>query len=188
MTPTKHDRGRESWSQDSSHGECQTSSLLACRPGNMICTGGGAVHHKRYYSSEDVVQLHLFFPEFATKVRDLALKPPGDHPYDMLKMQLIKWTAVLARSPLISEGVQSCPPVLSQLQLPAQATITPSSVQAPFQQAITKEQMNFSLSASNQGLFTNGCFMNCTFQINVGQNPQKRTKRPRVIYSDSDED
>ena len=92
-----------------------------------------------------------------------------------------------ARSPLISEGVQSRPPVLSQ-QLPAQATITPSSVQAPFQQAITKEQMNFSLSASNQGLFTNGCFMNCTFQINVGQNPQKRTKRPRVIYSDSDED
>ena len=61
----------------------------------MISTGGGAVHHKRYYSSEDVVQLHLFFPEFATKVRDLALKPPGDHPYDMLKMQLIKWTAVL---------------------------------------------------------------------------------------------
>ena len=93
-----------------------------------------------------------------------------------------------ARSPLISEGVQSRPPVLSQLQLPAQATITPSSVQTPFQQAITKEQMNFALSTSNQGLFTNGCFMNCTFQINVGQNSQKRTKRPRVIYSDSDED
>ena len=93
-----------------------------------------------------------------------------------------------ARSPLISEGVQSRPPVLSQLHLSAQATITPSSVQAPFQQAITKEQMNFALSTSNQGLFTNGCFMNCTFQINVGQNSQKRTKRPRVIYSDSDED
>ena len=92
-----------------------------------------------------------------------------------------------ARSPLISEGVQSRPPVLSQ-QLPAQATITPSSVQAPFQQAITKEQMNFALSTSHQGLFTNGCFMSCTFQINVGQNPQKCTKRPRVIYSDSDED
>ena len=58
-----------------------------------------------------------------------------------------------AGSPLINQAVQSRPPVLSQVQLPAQATITPSSVQAPFHQAITKEQMNFALSASNQGLF-----------------------------------
>ena len=92
-----------------------------------------------------------------------------------------------AGSPLINQAVQSRPPVLSQVQLPAQATITPSSVQAPFHQAITKEQMNFALSASNQGLFTNECFMNCTFEINVGQN-QKRLKWPRIIYSDSDED
>ena len=92
-----------------------------------------------------------------------------------------------AGSPAVNQAVQSRPPVLSQVQLPVQATITPSSVQAPFQQAITKEQMNFALSASHQGLFTNGCFMNCAFEINVGQN-QKRSKRPRVIYSDSDED
>ena len=88
---------------------------------------------------------------------------------------------------VVNQAVQSRPPVLSQVQVPAQATITLSSVQAPFQQAITKEQMDFSLSASHQGLFTNGCFMNCTFEINVGQN-QKRSKWPRVIYSDSDED
>ena len=31
--------------------------------------------------------------EFATEVRDLILKPPGDHPYDTLKTQLIKRTA-----------------------------------------------------------------------------------------------
>ena len=92
-----------------------------------------------------------------------------------------------AHSPFVNEAVQSHPPVLSQVQLPAQATITSSSIQAPFQQAITKEQINFALSASTQGLFANGSFSNCTFEINLGQN-QKRTKRPRVIYSDSDED
>ena len=32
-------------------------------------------------------------PEFATKVRDLILKPPGDHSYDTLKTPLIKQTA-----------------------------------------------------------------------------------------------
>ena len=84
-----------------------------------------------------------------------------------------------AGSPAVNQAVQSRPPVLSQVQLPAQATITPSSVQAPFQQAITKEQMNFALSASHQGLFTNGCFMNCAFEINVGQN-KKRSKRHRL--------
>ena len=60
-----------------------------------------------------------------------------------------------AGCPVVNQAVQSRPPVLSQVQLPAQATITLSSVQAPFQQAITKEQMNFALSASHQGLFTN---------------------------------
>jgi hypothetical protein len=32
-------------------------------------------------------------PEFAMEVRDLLLKPPEDHPYDILKAQLIKRTA-----------------------------------------------------------------------------------------------
>ena len=32
-------------------------------------------------------------PEFAMEVRDLLLKPPHDHPYDVLKAQLIKRTA-----------------------------------------------------------------------------------------------
>ena len=32
-------------------------------------------------------------PEFATEVRDVILKPPTDHAYDMLKTQLIKRTA-----------------------------------------------------------------------------------------------
>ena len=32
-------------------------------------------------------------PEFAIEVRDLLLKPPDDHPYDVLKAQLIKRTA-----------------------------------------------------------------------------------------------
>ena len=33
-------------------------------------------------------------PEFAVKVRDLLLKPPADNPYDTLKAELIKRTAV----------------------------------------------------------------------------------------------
>ena len=32
-------------------------------------------------------------PEFTTEVRDVILKPPIDHTYDMLKAQLIKRTA-----------------------------------------------------------------------------------------------
>ena len=32
-------------------------------------------------------------PKFASEVHDLILKPPGDHPYDTLKTQLIKQTA-----------------------------------------------------------------------------------------------
>ena len=81
--------------------------------------------------------------------------------------------------PAIPSAAQSHPPVLGQVQ-------TPASLSSPFQQLITKEQMNFALSASNQGLFTNGSFSNCTFNLNFGQKP--KTKRPRVIYSDSEED
>jgi len=75
--------------------------------------------------------------------------------------------------PAITSAAQSHPPVLGQVQ-------TPPSLPSPFQQLITKEQTNFALSASNQGLFTNGSFSNCTFNL--------KTKHPRVIYSDSEED
>ena len=33
------------------------------------------------------------FPEIATEIRDLLLKPPKDHPYNVLKQKLIKLTA-----------------------------------------------------------------------------------------------
>lgn len=32
-------------------------------------------------------------PEFATEIRDLILKPPGENPYSAIEEQLIKWTA-----------------------------------------------------------------------------------------------
>ena len=32
-------------------------------------------------------------PEFATEIRDLILKPPGENPYNIIKEQLIKRTA-----------------------------------------------------------------------------------------------
>ena len=38
----------------------------------------------------------------------------------------------------------------------SQSPIIPPSVQSPFQQLVTNEQMNVELSASSQGLFTNG--------------------------------
>ena len=83
----KPDGGRNNRSWNSSRCEHQTPSFLAYRPGSVVCPGGSAVHYKRHNSSEDTIGLyhHLSFPKFATKVRDLILKPPGDHPYDTLK-------------------------------------------------------------------------------------------------------
>ena len=93
----------------------------------------------------------------------------------------------LAPPPIVASTFQSHPSIFGQVQIPSQSPIIPPSVQSPFQQLVTKEQMNVELSASSQGLFTNGSFMSCTFNFNLVQK-QKHTKRPRVIYSDSEED
>ena len=92
-----------------------------------------------------------------------------------------------APPPIVASTVQSHPSIFGQVPVPSQSPIIPPSVQSPFQQLVTKEQMNLELSASSQGLFTNGSFMSCTFNFNLVQK-QKHTKRPRVIYSDSEED
>ena len=39
-------------------------------------------------------------PEIATEIRDLLLKPPEDHPYDVLKQKLIERTAASEQSRL----------------------------------------------------------------------------------------
>ena len=88
--------------------------------------------------------------------------------------------------PIVASTVQSHPSIFGQVPVPSQSPIIPPSVQSPFQQLVTKEQMNLELSASSQGLFTNGSFMSCTFNFNLVQK-QKHTKCPRVIYSDSEE-
>ena len=92
-----------------------------------------------------------------------------------------------APPPIVASTVQSHPSIFGQGPVPSQSPVIPPSVQSPFQQLVTNEQMNLELSASSQGLFMNGSFMSCTFNFNLVQK-QKHTKRPRVIYSDSEED
>ena len=56
-------------------------------------------------------------PEFAIEVRDLLLKPPDDHPYDVLKAQLIKRTAATEQRKLqkltSGEELGDCKPTQS---------------------------------------------------------------------------
>ena len=108
-----------------------------------------------------------------TSVVDPVQQPPATLPRPVISQ--------IQPPSVIASAVQS-PPVFGQVQLRPQS-VTQASVHSPLQ-LVTKEQMNVAVSSSNQGLFTNGSFSNCTFNLNFGQKP----KRPRVIYSDSEED
>ena len=55
----------------------------------MFTTKGVSVQRTHF---DCVVSSHS--PEFATEVRDLLLKPPMDDPYDVLKSEIVKHTAV----------------------------------------------------------------------------------------------
>ena len=62
----------------------------------MVCAGRSAIRCERHYSTAHHVSpcygLSLS-PEIATEIRDLLLKPPEDHPYDVFKQKLIERTA-----------------------------------------------------------------------------------------------
>ena len=75
--------------------ECQfeASAILTYGPLGLVCTSRGPVCHSRDNITENNVQLHYCF-HFTTKVLDLILRPPAEVPYDRLKGQLIKRTAV----------------------------------------------------------------------------------------------
>ena len=76
-----------------SHGEA--SPFLALGPRRMVCPVGGTVQYPWYNGPEDQVRLHgpLTLARICHQVRDLILSVPTN-PYDTLKQQLIKCTAV----------------------------------------------------------------------------------------------
>ena len=88
-----------------------------------------------------------------------------------------------APPPIVASTVQSHPSIFGQVQIPSQSPIIPPSVQSPFQQLVTNEQMNV---ISIQSIYK-WIFHELYVHFNLVQK-QKHTKRPRVIYSDSEED
>ena len=166
------------------------STCLICSATTIHCLCLRSYSHLlQFQSSSHHFQLLHHFNNHQIQSRCLLqLSVKTTHPFPSL-IQLCSRIIVSenqAPPPIVASTVQSHPSIFGQVPVPSQSPIIPPSVQSPFQQLVTKEQMNLELSASSQGLFTNGSFMSCTFNFNLVQK-QKHTKCPRVIYSDSEE-
>uniref|UniRef100_A0A1X7U989 DUF7041 domain-containing protein n=1 Tax=Amphimedon queenslandica TaxID=400682 RepID=A0A1X7U989_AMPQE len=55
-------------------------------------SSGGIVTHLHFIPQLDIIVIASLYPEFASEVNDLILKPPSTNPYDALSSQLIKHT------------------------------------------------------------------------------------------------
>ena len=59
----------------------------------MVCTSRSTTLYVRSNGTENQIQLHRGLP-FSREVQDLLLQPPDENPYNVLKEQLIRHTAV----------------------------------------------------------------------------------------------